>query len=141
MTAVLVVTIKVEQVKQIPNGGHVAWNVLTVVIVTHARIGQIVAAAGAERGMEHPVPFDELYERRMLVIDVADMAASGERRYGDHGNARACPEEINRLDEAGVIVTAALVHGDKDRGFRPKFRIALREFNNVLSEGLKQTPL
>ncbi len=77
----------------------------------------------------------------MLVIDMADVAASGERRYGDHGNAWARAEEINRLDEAGVIVTAAFVHGDEDGSFRPLFRVALREFNNVLSEGLKQTPL
>jgi hypothetical protein len=123
MTAVLVVTIKVEQVEQVANGRHVPRNVQIVVIITHARIRQIVAAAGAEGGMEHPVPFDKFDERRMLVIDVADMATSRERRYGDHGNAWACPEEINRLDEAGVIVTAALVHGDKDGSFRPLFRL------------------
>ena len=141
MTAVLVVPIKVEQVKQIPDGRHVPGNVLIVVIIIHAWIGKIVAAASAERGMEHPVPFDEFHERRMLVVDMANMAASREGRYGDHGNARACPEEINRLDEAGVIVAAALVYSDEDRGFTPLFRVALREFNNVLSKGLKQAPL
>ena len=39
-------------------------------------IGQIIAAARAEHGFEHPVPFDELNEGRMLAICVADMAAS-----------------------------------------------------------------
>ncbi len=60
MTAI--VTIKVKQVEQVPNGRHVPRNVLIVVIVTHARIGQIVAAASAERGMEHPVPFHKFHE-------------------------------------------------------------------------------
>lgn len=72
----VVVTIKVEQVEQVPNGRHVPGNVQIVIVITHARIGQIVTAAGAERGVEHPVPFDEFHERRMLVIDVADMATS-----------------------------------------------------------------
>lgn len=62
MTAVLVVTIKVEQVKQIPDGRHVPWDVLIVVIITHARIGQIVTAAGAERGVESPVPLHEFHK-------------------------------------------------------------------------------
>src|SRR5258708_35165554 len=90
--------------------------------------------------MEHPVSFDELDERRMLVIDVADMATCREGRNGDHRNAWTCPEEVNRLDEARVIVAAALVHGDKNRGFGPLFPVASREFNDVLSEGLEQTP-
>ena len=47
--------------------------------------------------MELPVSFDEFDERRMLVIDVADMATSREGRNGDHRNAWPCPEEINRL--------------------------------------------
>jgi hypothetical protein len=38
---------QVERVKQIPNGRHVPWNVQIVVIITHARIWQIVAPAGA----------------------------------------------------------------------------------------------
>ena len=99
----VIVTIKVEQVEQVPNGRHVPRNVQIVVIITHARIGQIVAAAGAEGGMEHPVPFDEFDERRMLVIDVADMAASRERRHRDHRNARDGPEKIDRLDKASVL--------------------------------------
>jgi len=74
------------------------------IVVIKARIEKIVTAAAAERGLEHPVPLDELYEPRMLVIDIADMANSREGRNGDQRNARTCPEEINRLDEARVIV-------------------------------------
>src|SRR5260370_17502745 len=76
----------------------------------------------------------------MLVIEVADMATSREGRNGDHGNARTGPEEINRLNEARIIVTAALVHCDKNRGFGPLFRVALRQCNDVLSEGFEETP-
>jgi hypothetical protein len=39
-------------------------------------IGQIIAAARAEHGFEHPVSFDELNEGRMLATCVAEMAAS-----------------------------------------------------------------
>src|SRR5450432_2759813 len=130
--------IKVEQVEQIPDGRHVPRNVRIVVV--NPRIGQIVTATAAERGMEHPVPFDELYERRMLVIGMADMATSRKGRNGDHRNAWTCTEEINRLDEARVIVAATFIHSDKDRGFGPLFRVALRQFNDVLSEGLEQSP-
>src|SRR5579859_7282199 len=138
MITIMITMIKVEQVEQIADGRHVPRNVRIVVI--KARIGQIIAAACAERGMEHPVPFDELDEGRMLVIDMADVTTSRKRRNGDHRNAWTCPEEINRLDEARVIIAAAFVHSDKDRGFGPLFPVALREFNDVLSEGLEQSP-
>jgi hypothetical protein len=39
---------------------------------------RIIAAAVAE-GVAHPVSFDELHESRMLVVNVADVAASRER--------------------------------------------------------------
>ncbi len=55
-------------------------------------------------------------------------------------NAWTCPEEINRLDEARVIVTASFVHSCKDRGFSALFRCALREFTDPLSKGLEQSP-
>src|SRR5579862_142951 len=82
----IVMRSEVEEVKQVANGGHVAWNILVVVL---NGIGEVVAAAEAESGVEHPVSFDELHDRGVLVISVADMAAGGEGRNGDHGNARA----------------------------------------------------
>ena len=61
MAAVPVMTIKVEQVKQVPDGRHVPGNVLIVVVITHARIGEIIAAPGSERGVD-PVPFYKFHE-------------------------------------------------------------------------------
>lgn len=57
MTAVLVVTIDVEQVKQGHNGQHVPRNVQISVIITHARLGRLsrlrVLSSGF-RGTEYP---------------------------------------------------------------------------------------
>ena len=89
--------IKVEQIEQIADGRHVARHVRAVVL---NGIGQVIATAVAERGIEHPVPFDELHERGVLAIDVADMAARREGRNGNHRNEWARPEEIYRLDKA-----------------------------------------
>src|SRR6266481_1993436 len=130
---------EIEQVEQVANGRHVGWHVRIVIV--KPRIGQIVAAAVAERGIEHPVPFNELNERGVLGVDVADMTALGEGRNGDDGNARACAEEIDWLDKAGVVVAAALVHGDEDGGLRPLVRVALRELDDVSGEGFQQAPL
>ena len=89
--------LEVKQIEQVADGRHVARHVGVVVLI---RIGQIIPAAIAELGVEHPVPFDEFHERGMLAIGVADMAAGRERRNGDHRNARACPEKIYWLDKA-----------------------------------------
>jgi hypothetical protein len=118
---------EVEQVEQIADGRHVARHVGVIAVVVLLRVGQVVAASDAERGIELPVPFDELHEGGMLVIDVADMATGREGRNGDHRNARARAEEIDRLDEARVIKAAALVHGDEDRGLGPLLLVALRK--------------
>ena len=110
----LAMRIEVEQVEQVADGRHVARRMGVVAILLG--IGQVVAAAVAERGVEHPVPFDELHEGGVLVIDVADVAAGGEGRNGDHRNARAGPEEIDRLNEARIVEAAALVHRDENGG-------------------------
>src|SRR5258708_37120576 len=77
----------------------------------------------------------------MLTIDVADMAACGEGRNGDHRNAGAGPEEIDWLYKAGVVEAAALVNSDEDGGGGPLLGITLREFDDVLGEGFKEPPL
>jgi hypothetical protein len=133
--------VKVEQVEQVADGRHVARDIGLVAAGVLNGIGQVVAAAVAERSAEQPVPFDELHERGMLAIDVADMAAGGEGRNGDHGNARAGAEEVHRLDEARVIEAAALVHGDEDGRLLPLLGVALRELDDVLREGLEEPPL
>src|SRR5215472_6515597 len=72
----LVFRTEVEQVEQVADGRHVARHVMLVTALSG--IGQVIAAAVAEGGIEHPVPFDELHEGGMLAIDVADMTASRE---------------------------------------------------------------
>src|SRR5258705_8929598 len=85
--------VEIEQVEQVANGRHVGWHVRIAIV--KPRIGEIVAAAVAERGIEHPVPFNELNERGMLCVDVADMTAPREGRNSDHRNARPGAEEID----------------------------------------------
>lgn len=65
-------SVKVEHVEQVADGGHVARHVGMGALI---RIGQIIAAPIAEGGVEHPVPFHEFHERGVLVVNVADMAA------------------------------------------------------------------
>ena len=64
---------KVEQVEQVANSRHVARDVVLVTALNW--IGQVIPAAVAECGTEHPVPLYELYERRMFAINVANMSA------------------------------------------------------------------
>jgi len=104
-------------------------------------IGQVIAAPVAERAIEHPVPFDELHERGMLTIDMANTAATREGRNGDHWNARACAEEIYWLDKARVVEAAALVHSDENRGLGPLLGVALREFDEFLAKASKSPHL
>ena len=61
----IVMVIEVEQIEQVADGRHVARHVGVVVLT---RIGQVIEAAVAQRGIEHPVPFDKLYKRGMLAI-------------------------------------------------------------------------
>ncbi len=129
---------EIEQIEQVPDSRHIARHVGWAVL---NGIGQVIATAVAERGIEHPVPFNELHERGMLAVYVADMAAGREGRYGDHRNAWARPEEINRLDKARVVEAATLVHGDEDRGLGPLLPVALRELDDVLGESLEENPL
>src|SRR5260221_53251 len=130
---------EIEQVEQVANRRHVGWDVRIVTV--KPRIGQIVAAAVAERGVEHPVPFNELNERGMLGVNVADVTAHREGGNSDNRNARPGAEEIDGLDKAGVVVAAALVYSHEDGGLGPLLRIALREFDDVSGEGFEEPPL
>ena len=130
--------IEIEQVEQVSNRRHVARHVRVPVL---NGIGQVIAAAVAERRIEHPVAFDKLHERGMLAINVTDMAAGRERRNGDHRYARARPEEIYRLDKARVVEAPAFIHSHEDRGLGPLLPVALRELDDVLGESLEENPL
>ena len=58
----------------------------------------------------------------MVGVGVRDMAALRVGRDHDGRDARAVTEEVERLDVAGVPVSAALIEGDQDRGVRPQLR-------------------
>ena len=135
---VIMIPAEIEHVEQVSDRRHVDGNV--DVVVVDARIGQIIAAALAELA-EIPVAFDEFHEGGMFAIDVGDVTAPRERRDRNHRNARPGAEEIDRLDEAGVIVSAALVHGDEDRGAFPQLLVALGKLDDVLGERLEQIEL
>ena len=139
---VVVVLVEVEQVEQVADRRHVARDVVVgVAVLVLLRVRQVVAAARRERGVELPVALDELHERRVLIVDVADVAAARERRDRDHRDARAGAEEVDRLDEAGVVVAATLVDGDEDRGILPHLRVRLGQVDDVAREGLEEVEL
>src|SRR5262249_33170095 len=139
MVVVVVVLVEVEQVEQVADRWHVARDVVVgITVIVLLRVWQVVAAARRERGVvELPVALDELHERRVLIVDVADVTAARERRNRYHRDARAGAEEIDRLDEAGVVVAATLVDGDEDRGILPYLRVRLDQVDDVAREGLK----
>jgi len=53
------------------------------------------------------------------------VAAAAVRGNHDERNTGSLTEEIERLDVARVIVAAAFIHGDEDRGALPEFLVAL----------------
>ena len=84
---------EVEQVEQVADGRHVARHIGLATVLNG--IGQIIATACTERGVEHPVPLDELNEGGMLGIGVADMAAG--RRVRPRLSECADLSQKNRL--------------------------------------------
>lgn len=135
---VTVTPVEVEHVEEVADRRHVDGNI--GIFILGARIGQVIAAALAELA-EIPVPLDEFHEGRMLAVDVGDVTAPRERRNRDHRNPRPGAEEIDGLDEAGIVVAAALVHGDEDRRAFPLLPVALGELDDVLGEFLEQIEL
>jgi hypothetical protein len=77
----------------------------------------------------------------MFCVGVRDVAARRERRDSDHRDTRTGSEEINRLDEAGVVKSAPFVGGDEDRRLCPQSLIALSEGDDVLCKCLEKSPL
>src|ERR1700731_557025 len=93
-----------------PMGGELTGTyglVLQLYRLRHG-VGQIVPAPGGDRA-EAPVRFDELERRDMIRVSVRDVTALAEWRHDDQGNAGAVAEVIERLNIAGVVVSAALV--------------------------------
>jgi hypothetical protein len=64
-----------------------------------------------------------------------------ERRDGDHRDWRTGVEEVDRLDETGVVKSAALVNGDEDRRLLPLLLVTLGEKDDVFGKRLEQIEL
>src|SRR5580700_5103664 len=96
--------IKIEEVEKIAERRAVKRHV--GIIFVDSGIREIIAAA-ARQWFQIPIPLDELQDRNVVGVGVADVAAAGEGGNGDQGNARAVAEEVERLDVAGVVVASA----------------------------------
>ena len=73
---VVVVLVEVEQVEQVADRRHVARDVAASSSLSCFGFGRLSRLRVAERGVELPVALDELHERRVLIVDVADVAAA-----------------------------------------------------------------
>src|SRR5260221_11641389 len=60
----------------------------------------------------------------MIIVSVIYKALLGVWRYNNRRKTRAVPEEIDRLNVAGVVISAAFIHGENDRGVREHRTIA-----------------
>ena len=101
------------------------------------RVRQVVAAASGDR-RQAPVLLDELHERDVIAVLMRDVTALGVLRDDDQGNACTIAEEVDRLDVARVIVSAALVEGDEDGSVVPKRRVGLDLVDDLLDEAFKE---
>src|ERR1700692_2483287 len=72
---------------------------------------------------------------------MGDVAAFAKWRHDDHRDASAVAEEVKRLNISGVVISAALVEGDENGGFRPQSAVGLHAFDNLFDEALKQVEL
>src|SRR5262245_1544685 len=72
---VSVAVVKVEHIEQVADRRHVLRHIVRVVVVVPVpRVGQVIAAARGQLLLDQPVALDELHERGVLVVDVADAA-------------------------------------------------------------------
>src|SRR5215469_18617733 len=107
ISAVVMTMSELEQIEQIADGRAVLRHIRIVLV----RMGvREVVSAPRSQGLKVPVALDELQDRDVVGVCVADVAALGEGRNHDHRDARPIAEEVERLDVAGVIEAAALVH-------------------------------
>ena len=74
----------------------------------------------------------------MIAILMRDVTALGVLRDDDQRDACAIAEEVDRLDVARVIVSAALIEGDEDCSVVPKRWIGLDLVDDLLDEAFKE---
>jgi hypothetical protein len=99
-TLVTAVMVELKHIEKIPDGRTIERHVR--IIVVGNRVRKIVPAAIGQR-LQIPIPLDELQDRDVIGVGVADMAALRKARYNDERDAGAVAEEVERLDVSGVI--------------------------------------
>src|SRR5262250_1335671 len=95
---------ELEQVHEVADGGAVQRDI--GIAAADTGVGEVVAAA-VSQWRQPPVGLDELQDGDVVSVDVRDVARARPWRDDDGWNARAVPEEIQRLNVPGVVVTAA----------------------------------
>src|SRR5260370_14880054 len=108
---------EIEEVEEIAEGRAIEWHVGSIFV--DYGIWEIVAAA-MRQGLQVPIALDELQDRNVVGVAMADVASAGEGRNDNQGNARPVAKEVQGLNVAGVIVAAAFVEGDDQRGLSEK---------------------
>ena len=73
---IAVVVSEVEQIEEIADGRGIEWHIRVVSLGYGVR--EIIAAAMGER-LQIPIPLDELENRDVVGVSVADVATTGER--------------------------------------------------------------
>ena len=77
----------------------------------------------------------------MVRVVVNDTTTLGVRRNDHEWDAGAVAEVVHRLNVSRVVVAAALIEGDEDRGVLPQSRIGLDFIDDFLGESFKQVEL
>jgi hypothetical protein len=112
----VVVFAEIKQVEEVADRRIVPRNIGIVVI--GLRVRQVVSAAIGQR-LQVPVALDELQNRDVVDVGVADVPAAREVRDDDQRNARPVTEKIDRLDIAGVVVAAAFIERPSPPAYVP----------------------
>ena len=131
----LPVSIEHKHRPQIPDG----WAVEREVRVgSGLRVGKVIPAPFRE-GLQAPIPLDEFQDGSMIGIGMVYMASlfGGKRGNRNHDGSRAIAKEIDRLDVAGIVVTAAFIEGHQNNGVLPQGVVFLDGFHHFSDEFLE----
>src|SRR5580704_3483219 len=134
----VMVMVELKHIEKIPDGRTIERHVGIVVVGN--RVREIVPAAMSQR-FQIPISLDELQDRDVIGVGVADMTALRKARHDDERNPRTVAEEVERLDVSGDIEAASLIESDEQCGLVHQFGIGLEMINNVLDHSLKQVNL
>jgi len=129
---------EIEQTEEVVESGGVDRHV--GIFTCRNGVGEVVAAATGDGG-QTPIRFDEFIDRDVVGISVVDVARLGEGRNCEEDDAGAVAEEVQRLHVAGVIVAAAFVLSDEDRGAGPELWIGVNPIHYLLHEGFEEVEL